>query len=79
MIKLLENGTLKVLRTYTSVEEARFDVIWKSSEKYLVEYNDNEICELLSNSQCEKCIFYYEETEECVKTVFIEGALGELE
>ena len=43
MIKLLENGTLTVLRTYTSIEEARFDVIWKSSEKYLVEYNDNKI------------------------------------
>ena len=42
MIKLLENGTLKVLRTYTNMEEARFDVIWKSSEKYLVEY-DNKI------------------------------------
>ena len=43
MIKLLENGTLKVLRTYTNMEEARLNVIWKSSEKYLVEYNDNEI------------------------------------
>ena len=55
MIKLLENGTLKVLRTYTSVEEARFDVIWKSSEKYLVEYNDkiysiNKFLELINNN-----------------------------
>ena len=40
---------------------------------------DKSICELLSNSQCDKCFFYYEETGECVKTVFIEGALGELE
>ena len=55
MIKLLENGTLAVLRTYTSVEEARFDVIWKSSEKYLVEYNDkiysiNKFLELINNN-----------------------------
>ena len=55
MIKLLENGTLTVLRTYTSVEEARFDVIWKSSEKYLVEYNDkiysiNKFLELINNN-----------------------------
>ena len=41
--------------------------------------DSNEICELLSNSQCEKCCFYYEETKECIKTVFVEGALGELE
>ena len=55
MIKLLENGTLKVLRTYTNMEEARFDVIWKSSEKYLVEYNDkiysiNKFLELINNN-----------------------------
>ena len=54
-IKLLENGTLKVLRTYTSVEEARFDVIWKSSEKYLVEYDNkiysiNKFLELTNNN-----------------------------
>ena len=29
MIKLLENGTLKVLRTYTNMEEARCDLIHK--------------------------------------------------
>ena len=41
--------------------------------------DSNEICELLSNSQCEKCFFYYEETGECVKTVFVQGTLEELE
>ena len=40
---------------------------------------DKSICELLSNSQCEKCFFYYEETGECVKTVFVQGTLEELE
>ena len=55
MIKLLENGTLKVLRTYTSVEEERFEVIWKSSEKYLVEYDNkiysiNKFLELTNNN-----------------------------
>ena len=40
---------------------------------------DKSICELLSNSQCEKCCFYYEETGECVKTVFVQGTLEELE
>ena len=42
--------------------------------------DSNEICELFTdNKQCEKCIFYYEETEECVKTVFVQGTLEELE
>ena len=41
--------------------------------------DSQEICELLSNSQCGKCIFYYEETKECIKTVFVEGTLEELE
>ena len=41
--------------------------------------DSKEICELLSNSQCEKCCFYYEETGECVKTVFVQGTLEELE
>ena len=41
--------------------------------------DSNEICELLSNKQCEKCCFYYEETGECVKSVFVEGTLEELE
>ena len=55
MIKLLENGTLKVLRTYANMEEARLNVIWKSSEKYLVEYNDkiysiNKFLELINNN-----------------------------
>ena len=55
MIKLLENGTLTVLRTYTSIEEARFDVIWKSSEKYLVEYDNkiysiNKFLKLINNN-----------------------------
>ena len=41
---------------------------------------DKSICELFTdNNQCEKCFFYYEETGECVKTVFVQGALGELE
>ena len=55
MIKLLENGTLTVLRTYTSIEEARLNVIWKSSEKYLVEYDNkiysiNRFLELTNNN-----------------------------
>ena len=55
MIKLLENGTLKVLRTYANMEEARLNVIWKSSEKYLVEYDDkiysiNKFLELINNN-----------------------------
>ena len=41
MIKLLENGTLKVLRTYTNIEEARFDLIHKKGGECLVEYNNN--------------------------------------
>ena len=41
--------------------------------------DSNEICELLSNGDCNKCFLYYEETEECVKTVFVQGALEELE
>ena len=45
----------------------------------LHKFDSQEICELLSNNQCEKCCFYYEETEECVKTVFVQGALEELE
>ena len=54
-IKLLENGTLKVLRTYTNMEEARLNVIWKSSEKYLVEYDNkiysiNKFLELTNNN-----------------------------
>lgn len=45
----------------------------------LKKLNSNEVCELLSNKQCEKCLFYYEDTKECVKTVFVEGTLEELE
>lgn len=41
MIKLLENGTLKVLRTYANMEEARFDLIYKKDGECLVEYNNN--------------------------------------
>ena len=41
---------------------------------------DKSICELFTdNKQCGKCIFYYEETKECIKTVFVEGTLEELE
>jgi|GEM_PF-6240798 len=41
--------------------------------------DSNEVCELLSNKQCEKCFFYYKDTKECVKSVFVEGTLEELE
>ena len=41
---------------------------------------DKSICNLLTdNKQCNKCCFYYEETGECIKTVFVEGILEELE
>ena len=46
---------MKVLRKYTNMEEARFDVICKSSEKYLVEYDGkiysiNRFLELTNNN-----------------------------
>ena len=41
--------------------------------------DSKEICELLSNKNCEKCFFYYEDTGECVKTVFVEGVLEEID
>ena len=41
---------------------------------------DKSICNLLTDDKdCNKCFLYYEETEECVKTVFVQGALEELE
>ena len=48
-------------------------------KELLYKLNSNEVCELLSNKQCEKCFFYYKDTKECIKTVFVEGALEELE
>ena len=42
MIKLLENGTLTVLRTYGTFEEAILDLRCKmGSGKYLIEYANN--------------------------------------
>ena len=41
MIKLLENGTLHVLRTYANMEEVKFDLIHKKGGECLVEYNNN--------------------------------------
>lgn len=41
--------------------------------------DSKEVCDLFTdNKNCEKCLFYYEESEECVKEVFVEGILDEI-
>ena len=40
MIKLITNGSLKVLRVYNTIYSARVDLVQRNAEKYLVEYCD---------------------------------------
>ena len=40
MIKLITNGSLKEVKVYNTVYEARVDLIQRNAEKYLVEYCD---------------------------------------
>ena len=41
MIKLLENGTLEVVKVYNTIYSARMDLRQRDKEKYLVEYCDS--------------------------------------
>ena len=41
MIKLLENGALKVVKIYNTIYSARIDLRQRDREKYLVEYCDS--------------------------------------
>ena len=41
MIKLITNGSLKVVKVYNTIYSARVDLIQRNAEKYLVEYCDN--------------------------------------
>ena len=43
----------------------------------LYKLDSNEVCELLSNKQCEKC-FCYTKGKECVIKIFSEGMLNEI-
>ena len=38
MIKLITNGTLKVVKVYNTIYSARMDLRQRDKEKYLVEY-----------------------------------------
>lgn len=40
MIKLITNGSLKEVKVYDTIYEARVDLIQRNAEKYLVEYCD---------------------------------------
>ena len=40
MIKLITNGTLKVVKVYNTIYSARMDLRQRDKEKYLVEYCD---------------------------------------
>lgn len=39
--------------------------------------DSNEVCELLSNKQCEKC-FCCTKEKECIIKIFVEGMLNEI-
>ena len=41
MIKLITNGTLKVVKVYNTIYSARMDLRQRDKEKYLVEYCDS--------------------------------------
>jgi hypothetical protein len=40
MIKLITNGSLKVVKVYNTIYSARMDLRQRNAEKYLVEYCD---------------------------------------
>lgn len=40
MIKLITNGSLKVVKVYNTIYSARMDLRQRDREKYLVEYCD---------------------------------------
>jgi hypothetical protein len=40
MIKLITNGSLKVVKVYNTMYSARMDLRQRNAEKYLVEYCD---------------------------------------
>ena len=40
MIKLITNGSLKVVKVYNTIYSARVDLVQRNAEKYLVEYCD---------------------------------------
>lgn len=40
MIKLIINGSLKVVKVYNTIYSARMDLRQRNAEKYLVEYCD---------------------------------------
>lgn len=40
MIKLITNGSLKVVKVYNTIYSARMDLRQRDAEKYLVEYCD---------------------------------------
>lgn len=41
MIQLLKMGNLKVVKTYDDLNVAKFDIINKNAEKYLIKYKNN--------------------------------------
>ena len=53
MIKLLENGTLEVVKVYNTIYSARMDLRQRDKEKYLVEYCDSIYSELINNYEKE--------------------------
>lgn len=40
MIKLITNGSLKVVKVYNTIYSARMDLRQRNAEKYLIEYCD---------------------------------------
>lgn len=40
MIKLITNGSLKVVKVYNTMYSARMDLRQRNAEKYLIEYCD---------------------------------------
>ena len=41
MIQLLKMGNLKVVKTYDDLNVAKFDIINKNAEQYLIKYKNN--------------------------------------
>lgn len=53
------------------------DVTIEELKDILHKLDSKEVCELLSNKQCEKC-FCYTKEKECIIKIFSEGMLNEI-